>query len=143
MFFQAVDGECVQCNGPCRKTCAGPSKGIIHSGNIEEFQNCTVIEGSIAILETSFTGFQQVHQNYTLGEKYAPMHPDRLHNFNTLKEVTGYVNIQAYHPNFTNLSYFRWARQILLVVNWEFSYFRFYIFIVLWLLLHSSYFQFF
>ncbi|CAL8135471.1 unnamed protein product [Orchesella dallaii] len=104
---EARDGECVPCNGPCRKKCQGPSNAIIHSGNIEGFRNCTIIDGNIAILETSFNGFQEVHQNFTFGERYAPMEPSKLEVFSTLKEVTGYMNIQGTHPNFTNLSYFR------------------------------------
>ena len=35
------------------------------------------------------------------------MHPDRLEVFRTLKEVTGFLNIQGDHEDFTNLSYFR------------------------------------
>jgi epidermal growth factor receptor len=35
------------------------------------------------------------------------MDPSKLEIFSTLKEVTGFVNIQASHPNFTSLSYFR------------------------------------
>ncbi|CAG7730524.1 unnamed protein product [Allacma fusca] len=106
---EAHDGECVPCNGPCRKKCQGPPppNAIVHSGNIESFRNCTIIEGSIAILETSFNGFQEVHPNFTFGDKYKPMEPSQLEVFSTLKEVAGYINIQASHPNFTSLSYFR------------------------------------
>ncbi|XP_035704636.1 epidermal growth factor receptor isoform X2 [Folsomia candida] len=105
---EAVDGECVSCNGPCRKKCQGPPvNGIIHSGNIDNFRNCTIIEGSIAILETSFNGFQDVHPNYTFGARFAPMAPSKLEIFSTLKEITGFLNVQATHPNFTSLSYFR------------------------------------
>ena len=35
------------------------------------------------------------------------MHPNELEVFSTLKEVTGFMNIQASHPDFQNLSYFR------------------------------------
>ena len=34
---------------------------VLHSGNIDSFQGCTVIEGSITILDTSFNGFQEVY----------------------------------------------------------------------------------
>lgn len=102
---KAVNGECVPCDGPCPKTCEGVS--IVHSGNIESFRDCTIIEGSLSILDQSFKGYQQVYANFSFGERYQKMHPDRLEVFSTLKEVTGFVNIQGYHDEFTNLSYFR------------------------------------
>ncbi|XP_055920850.1 epidermal growth factor receptor isoform X2 [Eupeodes corollae] len=101
----AKNGECVPCNGPCPKTC--PGKEILDSGNIDEFKGCTVIEGSIRILEQSFTGYQSVHKNYSLGPRYLSMHPNRLEVFSTVKEITGYLDIQGMHPDFKNLSYFR------------------------------------
>lgn len=104
-YKKAVNGECVPCDGPCPKTCQ--ADGLIHAGNIESFRECTVIEGFIHILENSFKGFQQIYQNYTFGERFPKMHPDRLEVFSTLKEITGFINIQAYHDDFKNLSYFR------------------------------------
>lgn len=100
-----MHGECVPCDGPCPKNCEGVE--IVHAGNIDSFRGCTVIEGSLTILDTSFTGFQEVFQNFTFGHKVPAMDPDRLHVFNTLKEVTGFVSIQASHHKFTNLSYFK------------------------------------
>ncbi|KAK3921300.1 Epidermal growth factor receptor [Frankliniella fusca] len=102
---KAVNGECVPCGGPCPKTCEGVQ--TVHAGNIDDFQGCTIIEGSLTILDQSFKGFQMVYSNYSFGPRYPMMHPDRLEVFSTLKEVTGYVNIQGYHEQFTNLSYFR------------------------------------
>lgn len=102
---KALNGECVPCDGPCPKTCTGDT--LVHSGNIENFRGCTVIEGYIHILENSFKGYQHIYPNYTFGERYAPMHPDRLEVFSTLKEITGFIDIQASHPDFKNLSYFR------------------------------------
>lgn len=102
---KAQDGECVLCDGPCPKTCIGDT--IVHSGNIDSFKGCTVIEGYLNILENTFNGFQQVFPNYTFGERYEKMHPNRLSVFNTLKEITGYLNVQASHPDFKSLSYFR------------------------------------
>ncbi|CAH0768676.1 unnamed protein product [Bemisia tabaci] len=102
---RAVNGECVPCEGPCPKTCEGVP--VVHAGNIDSFQDCTIIEGSISILEQSFKGFQQVYSNFSFGDRYPEMHPDKLEVFSTLKEVTGFINIQGSNPNFTNLSYFR------------------------------------
>lgn len=101
----AVNGECVTCNGPCPKTC--PGVGIVHSGNVDDFKGCTIIEGSLEILDQSFAGFQQVYANFSFGPRFIKMHPDRLEVFSTLREVTGYINIQGNHEHFTNLSYFR------------------------------------
>ena len=103
--FRAVNGECVPCNGPCPKTCV--SQGDVHAGNIRNFAGCTIIDGSIIILDHSFDGFQQIHDDFTFGEKLPEMHPRELEVFNTLTEITGYINIQAYHPDFRNLSFLR------------------------------------
>ncbi|CAO1345298.1 unnamed protein product [Diamesa hyperborea] len=101
----AQNGECVQCNGPCPKTC--PSEGIVHSGNIEKYRGCTIIEGSLEILDQTFAGYQQVYSNFSFGPRFIKINPDRLEIFSTVKEITGYLNIQGYHEQFTNLSYFR------------------------------------
>ncbi|ALC42702.1 Egfr [Drosophila busckii] len=101
----AKDGECVACNGPCPKTC--PGVNVLHSGNIDSFKNCTVIEGNIRVLDQTFSGFQDISDSYRLGARYLPMHPDRLNVFSTVKEITGYLNIEGVHEHFTNLSYFR------------------------------------
>lgn len=79
----------------------------VHSGNIDSFKDCTIIEGSITILDQSFKGYQHIYSNFTFGPRYQELHPDRLEVFSTLKEVTGFVNIQGDHEDFTNLSYFR------------------------------------
>ena len=104
-IFQAQNGECVPCDGLCPKICQ--FSDTVHAGNIEDFRNCTVLEGSLTILDSTFNGFQQIYQNFTFGPRYPVMDPDRLEVFSTLKEVTGFINIQAHHPRFTNLSAFR------------------------------------
>jgi epidermal growth factor receptor len=101
----AKNGECVQCNGPCPNICT--SDGIVNSGNIDNFKGCTIIEGSLEILDQTFSGYQQVYSNFSFGPKFKKMHPDQLEVFSTVKEITGYLSIQAYHNQFTNLSYFR------------------------------------
>ncbi|KAL1395031.1 hypothetical protein pipiens_000335, partial [Culex pipiens pipiens] len=101
----AQNGECVPCNGACPKTCQG--EGIVHSGNIDKYKDCTIIEGSLEILDQTFDGYQQVFSNFSFGPRYIKIHPDRLEVFSTLKEISGFINIQGYHPDFKNLSYFR------------------------------------
>ncbi|XP_045784894.1 epidermal growth factor receptor isoform X1 [Maniola jurtina] len=100
-----VNGECIPCNVTCPKKCRVEKP--IHAGNIESFKDCTIIDGSIEILEMTFTGFQHVNPDYSFGERYPKMEPDALEVFSTVTEVTGYLNVQAHHPNFTSLSYFR------------------------------------
>jgi epidermal growth factor receptor len=51
---KAKDGACVPCEGPCPKTC--PVDSYIHSGNIDSFKGCTVIEGNVIILQNTFEG---------------------------------------------------------------------------------------
>lgn len=58
---KAVDGECVPCDGPCPKTC--PASENIHAGNIDSFEDCTIIEGSLEILDHTFKGYQQVRRS--------------------------------------------------------------------------------
>ncbi|CAG9840213.1 unnamed protein product [Diabrotica balteata] len=106
----AKNGECVPCEGPCPKPCT--FDGTIHYGNINTVRNCTVLEGNINILQNSLNGYQHVYENFTFGERYPPMHPSALEVFSTLKEITGYLNIQAYHPDFKNLSCFRNLQEI-------------------------------
>ena len=73
-----------------------------------------LILGSITILDSSFDGFQQIYDNFTFGPRYPAMDPSRLVALSSLKEVTGFLNIQAHHPNFTSLESFRnLVRQII------------------------------
>lgn len=102
---KAHNGECVPCDGTCPKTCRGDVK--VHAGNIDDFKDCTIIDGSLSILDQSFQGYLEVFNNYSFGPRYQTMHPDKLEVFSTLKEITGYFNIQGYHEDFKNLSYFR------------------------------------
>lgn len=99
------NGECVPCDGACPKRCPGNS--LVHSGNIESFRNCTVIDGSIRIIENTFKGYNEFYPNKTMSEVSPPMHPDQLEVFSNVKEITGYLDIQAVHKDFRNLSYFR------------------------------------
>lgn len=100
---KSQNGECVPCAGPCEKNCQGVD--VVNSKNIDLLVNCTEIEGSITILETSFTGYTEVHQNNTMGFKYEPMHPSKLNVLKTVVNITGFLNIQASHPDFKNLSF--------------------------------------
>ncbi|KAG7169351.1 Epidermal growth factor receptor-like, partial [Homarus americanus] len=102
---KVVNGECVPCSGPCPKTCPGTE--FIHAGNIDDFKGCTIFDGGLTVMDHSFAGYQYVFPNYTFGQKFPKMHPSKLEILSTLKEVTGFINIQATHPEFTNLSFLR------------------------------------
>lgn len=39
---------------------------MVHSGNIESFRGCTIVDGSIKILQSSFAGFQDFHAKYVM-----------------------------------------------------------------------------
>lgn len=94
------------CDGPCPKTCA-KKESIIHAGNIDTLQNCTVIEGSIQILDTSFLGFQEINDDFIFGKRHPPMDPTKLEALSSVKEITGYLDIQAHNPKFKTLNAFR------------------------------------
>lgn len=102
---RSLNNECVPCAGPCPKNCQGVD--IVHSGNIDQFVNCTQIEGSLTILDTTFDGFSEMTPNNTLGVRYKPLHPSRLDVFKNIKEITGFLSVQASHPDFKNLSCFK------------------------------------
>lgn len=34
---------------------------VVHSGNIDTFNGCTVIEGSLSILDQTFDGYQDIY----------------------------------------------------------------------------------
>lgn len=34
---------------------------IIDSGNIDQFKDCTIIEGSLTILDQTFAGYQEIY----------------------------------------------------------------------------------
>ena len=59
------------------------------------------------ILDQTFSGFQDIYKNYSLGPRYSAMHPDALEVFSTVKQITGYLDIEGAHEDFKNLSYFR------------------------------------
>lgn len=102
---RSTNGECVPCGGPCPKNCQGVE--VVHSGNIDQLINCTVIEGSITISDSSFSGFSEPCTTNTTCQRYMPMHPSRLEAFKNLREITGYLSIRASHQDFKNLSFLR------------------------------------
>ncbi|CAG2246712.1 EGFR [Mytilus edulis] len=81
-------------------TCKGQSGGeYITASNINQFENCTIVNGNLKILEASFAGDTQY--------KTPGVTVDDLQVLKSIKEVTGYIMIQSNHTNFRNLSFFQ------------------------------------
>ncbi|XP_061522885.1 melanoma receptor tyrosine-protein kinase-like isoform X5 [Phycodurus eques] len=96
----AYGATCVKACPPCDGVGAGALVNTIavNASNIESFQNCTKINGDIFFIETSFAG----DPHY----KIPPMDPAKLEYFRTVKEITGFLLIQAWPENLTSLSVF-------------------------------------
>lgn len=96
---RAQDNECVPCNGPCPKTCEG-TKGLwLDSKNIENFRDCTVIEGNLALLGVTFTGDE--YNNVT------GLDIKNLDWLQGVQEITGYLTVQASPPELKDLSFLK------------------------------------
>ncbi|XP_037071793.1 epidermal growth factor receptor-like [Pollicipes pollicipes] len=104
---KAVSGECMPCNGPCPKTCEVGKNEIIHAGNIDRFKNCTILQGSLKVLQHSFDGYQEIYENYSFGPHYSKLHPRRLQVFSTVREITGFIYIDGSHVDFRDLGFLR------------------------------------
>ncbi|XP_047205925.1 melanoma receptor tyrosine-protein kinase-like isoform X2 [Girardinichthys multiradiatus] len=94
--------RCKSCDGVCPKACDGvgllTNTIAVNSSNIDSFLNCTKINGDIILLESSFKG----DPHYNIG----PMDAEKLRNFRTVKEITGYLMITSWPDNMTSLSVF-------------------------------------
>ncbi|XP_035661662.1 epidermal growth factor receptor-like [Branchiostoma floridae] len=99
---QQVSEKCV---GACPKKCAGFQKNqfagymTINEAILRNFTNCTIIEGSLVITKQAFEG--------DLWAGFGPMSPSELSVFSTVEEITGYLQIEGQHKDFTDLSMFR------------------------------------
>ncbi|XP_069509872.1 receptor tyrosine-protein kinase erbB-3 isoform X2 [Ambystoma mexicanum] len=93
---------CKHCSGLCPKSCEGTGKGskyeMVDSNNIDLFINCTKILGNLDFLVTSFEG-DDFH-------KILPIDPEKLNVFRSVREITGYLNIQAWPKHIQDLSVF-------------------------------------
>ncbi|XP_051944362.1 epidermal growth factor receptor isoform X2 [Hippocampus zosterae] len=105
--YEVEDGgvrKCAKCDGLCPKVCNGLGTGhlantlCINATNIDSFKNCTKINGNIAFIRTSIHG-----DAYT---KTPKMDPAQLDVFKTVKEITGYLWIQAWHKSMNALTPF-------------------------------------
>ncbi|XP_023379631.1 epidermal growth factor receptor-like [Pteropus vampyrus] len=96
--------KCKKCEGPCRKVCNGIGIGefkdtlSINATNIKHFKNCTSISGDLHILPVAFKGDSFTHT--------PPLDPKELDILKTVKEITGFLLIQAWPENRTDLHAF-------------------------------------
>ncbi|XP_023594089.1 epidermal growth factor receptor isoform X2 [Trichechus manatus latirostris] len=96
--------KCKKCEGPCRKVCNGIGTGefkdtlSINATNIKHFKNCTSISGDLHILPVAFKG-----DSFT---RTPPLDPKELDILKTVKEITGFLLIQAWPANKTDLHAF-------------------------------------
>ncbi|XP_077369921.1 receptor tyrosine-protein kinase erbB-4-like isoform X4 [Festucalex cinctus] len=95
---------CIPCRDICPKVCDGIGTGVLQSAqtvdasNIDKFVNCTKINGNLIFLITGIKG--------DMYHGIGPLDPERLNVFRTVKEITGYLNIQSWPENMTDLSVF-------------------------------------
>ncbi|XP_035311704.1 epidermal growth factor receptor isoform X4 [Cricetulus griseus] len=96
--------KCKKCDGPCRKVCNGIGIGefkdtlSINATNIKHFKYCTSISGDLHILPVAFKG-----DSFT---RTPPLDPRELDILKTVKEITGFLLIQAWPENWTDLHAF-------------------------------------
>uniref|UniRef100_A0A8C7RCM1 Receptor protein-tyrosine kinase n=1 Tax=Oncorhynchus mykiss TaxID=8022 RepID=A0A8C7RCM1_ONCMY len=96
--------RCKKCDGICPKVCNGLGMGpltavlSINASNIDSFKNCTKINGDVSIIGTSLNG-----DRYTSTPK---MDPAKLDYFRTVKEISGFLLIQAWPKHLDSLSAF-------------------------------------
>ncbi|XP_030623382.1 epidermal growth factor receptor [Chanos chanos] len=97
--------RCKKCEGLCPKVCNGLGVGqltgviAINATNIDSFENCTKINGHVSIIQTSLLG-----DKFT---KTPKMDPYKLDNFKSVKEITGFLLIQAWPEHLNSLSPFQ------------------------------------
>ncbi|KAL1282773.1 hypothetical protein QQF64_001576, partial [Cirrhinus molitorella] len=95
---------CIPCTDICPKMCDGIGTGslqtaqTVDSSNIEKFVNCTKINGNLIFLITGIKG--------DMYHGIGALDPERLNVFRTVREITGYLNIQSWPENMTDLGVF-------------------------------------
>ncbi|XP_051947323.1 receptor tyrosine-protein kinase erbB-3-like [Xyrauchen texanus] len=93
--------QCEPCIGLCPKVCEGTGanhRQTVDSSNIDSFINCTKIQGSLHFLILGIKG--DVYHNIP------PLEPEKLKVFNTVREITGILDIQSWPNELSDLSVF-------------------------------------
>lgn len=93
---------CEPCMGLCPKACDGTGTGFkyqtVDSSNIDRFINCTKILGNLDFLITGLEGDPW--------KNISALDPEKLNIFRTVREITGYLNIQSWPKHMHNFSVF-------------------------------------
>ncbi|XP_029450598.1 receptor tyrosine-protein kinase erbB-3 [Rhinatrema bivittatum] len=93
---------CEPCSGICPKACEGTGAGskyqTVDSSNIDRFINCTKILGNLDFLITGLDG--------DAWHNISALDPEKLNVFRTVREITGYLNIQSWPKHMKNFSVF-------------------------------------
>ncbi|XP_074836214.1 receptor tyrosine-protein kinase erbB-3 [Carettochelys insculpta] len=93
---------CEPCSGLCPKACEGTGAGskyqTVDSSNIDKFVNCTKILGNLDFLITGLNGDPW--------HNISALDPEKLNVFRTVREITGYLNIQSWPQHMHNFSVF-------------------------------------
>ncbi|XP_035000975.1 receptor tyrosine-protein kinase erbB-2 isoform X2 [Hippoglossus stenolepis] len=101
--------KCELCEGDCPKACYGlgtDNQGVmdnhgitmVTSSNVEEFNKCKKIFGSLAFFSQSFARDPETNTSGVTLEQ--------LSSFKQLEEITGYLYIEAWPEEWTDLSVF-------------------------------------
>ncbi|XP_054848100.1 epidermal growth factor receptor isoform X2 [Eublepharis macularius] len=96
--------RCKRCDGLCSKVCSGVGMGklkdvlAVNASNIDNFINCTIINGHLSFLKLTFSGDKHT--------KTPPLDPEKLDIFKTVKEITGFLVVQDWPENVTDLNVF-------------------------------------
>ncbi|XP_017271404.1 receptor tyrosine-protein kinase erbB-3a isoform X2 [Kryptolebias marmoratus] len=102
--------RCEPCTGLCPKGCpgigaeGGPPGDTVDATNIDRFINCTKIEGSLQFLVTGIEG--DPYNNIPA------LSPEKLKVFNTVQEITEFLNVQSWPESLSDLSVFSNLRTI-------------------------------
>ncbi|XP_070596472.1 LOW QUALITY PROTEIN: receptor tyrosine-protein kinase erbB-3 [Erythrolamprus reginae] len=93
---------CQLCEGLCPKACEGTGTGskyqTVDSSNIHRFINCTKILGNLDFLITGLEGDPW--------HNISALDPEKLNVFRSVREITGYLNIQSWPKHMQNFSIF-------------------------------------
>ncbi|XP_066517939.1 receptor tyrosine-protein kinase erbB-4-like [Hoplias malabaricus] len=95
---------CIPCTDICPKVCDGIGTGslqmsqTVDSSNIDKFVNCTKINGNLIFLITGIKG--------DMFHGVAALDPEHLNVFRTVREITGFLNIQSWPENMTDFGVF-------------------------------------
>ncbi|XP_042199331.1 receptor tyrosine-protein kinase erbB-2 isoform X2 [Callorhinchus milii] len=96
--------KCEKCSAHCLRDCYGLGVNVlkdvraVNASNVHLFDGCTKIFGNLVFLRETFTGDPATNT--------PPLDPKQLEIFRPLTEITGYLYIEAWPQNWTDLGLF-------------------------------------